>query len=58
MDATTISTTEAAQILGISSMSVRRYVDQGILVGYRVGPKLIRVNAESVANILTPATVD
>jgi excisionase family DNA binding protein len=43
-----ISTEEAADFLGVSKRTVRRWIDQGQLTGYRVGPRYIRVDANEV----------
>lgn len=46
-----ISLTAAAERLGVSVKTVRRYITYGLLDGYRVGPKAIRVDAEAVARL-------
>ncbi len=43
---------EAAERLRISERTVRRYGKAGLLVEHRLGPKLIRVTAESVEALL------
>ncbi len=51
-----ISLTEAAAQLGCSTKTIRRYISGGRLLGYRMGPRLIRVDAEAVAELLRPIT--
>jgi excisionase family DNA binding protein len=43
-----ISTEEAADFLGVSKKTVRRWIDTGRLTGYRVGPRYIRVDLNEV----------
>ena len=47
-----LSRGEAAERLRISERTVRRYGKAGLLVERRVGPRLIRVTAESVEAFL------
>jgi excisionase family DNA binding protein len=44
----------AATYLGLSEKTVRRYIADGRLVAYRVGPRAIRVDRESVLNLARP----
>lgn len=39
-----VSIQQAAAKFGISTRTVRRYIDAGIMTGYRIGPRLIRVD--------------
>jgi len=56
---------EVAEIFNISTKSVRRYIQNGELEAYRIGPRLIRIperaikafNAQSAAEF-TPAVWD
>jgi excisionase family DNA binding protein len=50
-----VSTLTAAKRYGISEKSIRRYIAQGLITGYRVGQRrLIRVDlAECDARLLT-----
>ena len=41
-----ISATEAGRLLGLSSKTVRRYVTEGKLTGYRTGVKIVVDKAE------------
>jgi excisionase family DNA binding protein len=43
-----ISMQVAAEQLGVSEDSIRRYISRGLLTGYRVGPKLLRVDPDEV----------
>jgi excisionase family DNA binding protein len=51
-----VSTLTAAKRYGISEKSIRRYIAQGLITGYRVGQRrLIRVDlVEADARLLTP----
>jgi excisionase family DNA binding protein len=51
-----VSTLVAAKRYGISEKSIRRYIAQGLITGYRVGQRrLIRVDlVEADARLLTP----
>ena len=49
-----ITIAEAAQYLGITTKSVRRYIAAGQLTGYRVGSRLIRLDASQVEDLLRP----
>ena len=51
-----VSTLAAAKRYGISEKSIRRYIAQGLITGYRVGQRrLIRVDlVECDARLLTP----
>ena len=43
-----ISIAEAAEGYGVTTRTIRRWIAAGILTGYRVGPTLIRLDAEEV----------
>jgi excisionase family DNA binding protein len=43
-----ISIQDVAEQFGVSPRTVRRYIASGRLTAYRVGPRLIRVDAEQV----------
>jgi excisionase family DNA binding protein len=40
---------EAATAYGVSPQTIRRWIRSGILEAHRIGPRLIRVNFESLA---------
>ncbi len=44
----------AAEIVGVSAKSIRRYIDAGHITGYRVGPRMIRVNINELQDLLAP----
>lgn len=48
---------ECAAALGVTLRTVRTYIAQGRLEAYRIGPKLIRVRAESLEALLQPLSV-
>ncbi|MHA7293898.1 helix-turn-helix domain-containing protein [Arthrobacter sp. HLT1-21] len=39
-----VSLTESAEYTNLSTRTIRRYIAQGLLTGYRVGPRQIRVD--------------
>ena len=47
-----ISPTQAAEIYGVSRRSIARYITQGLLPAYRIGPRNIRLDADEVERIL------
>jgi excisionase family DNA binding protein len=47
-----ISARQVAQTYGISTRTILRYLSEGRLKGYRVGPKLIRLDADEVERAL------
>ncbi|MEB3049003.1 excisionase family DNA-binding protein [Mycolicibacter sp. MYC123] len=44
------SIAQAAQYLGVSDMSVRRWIAQGRLSAHRIGPRLIRLDRAELLN--------
>jgi len=49
-----ISLDAAADDLGVNKRTIRRLVDSGELPAYRIGTKLVRVDADDVAQLLKP----
>jgi excisionase family DNA binding protein len=45
---------EAADIKSLSLKTIRRYISQGLIEAERVGPRLIRVNLNSLDNLGRP----
>lgn len=43
-----ISLAEAATYYGVSTKTIRRWIADGRIEGYRVGPRLLRVRVESL----------
>jgi excisionase family DNA binding protein len=52
--AQSVSLVAAAIILGCHTRTVRRYIADGRLTGYRMGPRLIRVDMAEVEALLHP----
>lgn len=46
------SISDAAAIGGVHRTTIRRYISQGLLTGYRMGPRLIRVDLDEVGAVL------
>lgn len=44
--------TEAARIYGVSARTIRRRISDGTVTGYRIGPRLIRVDMNELAQAL------
>jgi excisionase family DNA binding protein len=45
---------QAADYAGVSSRTIRRYIVAGRITGYRVGPKLLKVDLNEIDRIITP----
>ena len=45
---------QAAEYAGVSSRTLRRYIADGRITGYRIGPKLIKVDLNELDRIITP----
>ncbi|OYN77473.1 helix-turn-helix domain-containing protein [Mycolicibacterium sphagni] len=43
-----------AAYLGVNEKTIRRWISQGYLTAYRVGPKLIRVDRASILKLASP----
>lgn len=48
------SITSAAEYVGTSPRTIRRYVAAGRLTGYRLGPRLVRVDLNELDAMLRP----
>jgi excisionase family DNA binding protein len=46
------SITEAAEYVGVSPKTLRRYIASGRITGYRTGPRLIRVDLTELDAVL------
>jgi len=44
----------AAEYAGVSTRTIRRYIASGRLTGYRIGPRLIKINLAEVDAMLSP----
>jgi excisionase family DNA binding protein len=38
----------AAERTGVSTRTVRRWMAQGLIMGYRMGPRLVRLDADEI----------
>lgn len=45
---------EGSDILRLDEKTIRRYVAQGLLRGYRVGPRALRLSADEVHALARP----
>jgi excisionase family DNA binding protein len=46
--------TEAAEYADVSARTVRRYVSDGRLTGFRVGPRLVKVDLDELDALIRP----
>ena len=46
-----LSIQEAAHARGVTTKTVRRWIAQGLVPAYRVGPKLIRIRPDDLENL-------
>jgi excisionase family DNA binding protein len=46
--------TLGAEHVGVSEKTLRRWIAGGILTGYRVGPRMIRVDLDELEAIMRP----
>lgn len=49
-----ISLPDAAEYAGVHPRTLRRYIAAGRLTGYRLGPRVIRIDADELDALLTP----
>lgn len=49
-----ISIAQAAALEGLCQKTIRRRIADGTLKAYRLGPRLIRVDAESLSQLARP----
>ena len=49
-----LSTAEAAEFIGVSPRTIRHYIATGVLTGYRVGPRILRIPLSEVEALLEP----
>ncbi len=47
-----LNPTEAAERFGCSPRTIRRYIAAGQLTGYRLGPRLVRIDADELDGLL------
>ena len=47
------SIVDAAARIGVSTKTVRRWIASGHLAGYRIGPRLLRVDPDELDKMLT-----
>jgi phage terminase Nu1 subunit (DNA packaging protein) len=53
-----VKRTQAAQIFQVSERTIRNWIGQGYIIGYRAGPRLIVVDVDEIERMLavTPVT--
>lgn len=49
-----VSIPQAAEYAGVCTRTIRRYISAGRITGYRLGPRLIRVDLNELDDILRP----
>lgn len=45
---------QTAEFFAVDEKTIRRWIAQGRLTAYRVGPRLIRINRESITKLCKP----
>lgn len=50
-----LTVTEAAKRLKVSTITLHRWIKQGIIPSYRVGPRALRIRAEDLESVVRPA---
>ena len=50
----TITLEDAANACGVSNLTIRRWITEGRLRAYRLGPRLIRVETEDINAMFEP----
>lgn len=45
---------QVAEFFGVDIRTIRRWISQGLLTAHRVGPRLIRIDRESVLKLANP----
>jgi excisionase family DNA binding protein len=45
---------QTAKYFGVDIKTIRRWISQGRLTAYRIGPRLIRVDRESIRRLANP----
>ena len=53
-DTELLTIAEAARLLKVSTVTLHRWLKQGRLAAYRVGPRAVRISRSELARILTP----
>lgn len=48
---------EAAEVLGVCTVTIRRRIADGSLRAYRVGPRLIKVDADDLHDLIRPLRI-
>jgi excisionase family DNA binding protein len=51
-----ISIAETAQVMKVSTKTVRRYIAQGRITAHRMGPRFIRIDRAEIERTLRPIT--
>ena len=49
-----VAVAEAAELLKVSTVTLRRWIKQGRLPAYHVGPRKVRIRREDLTKALTP----
>jgi excisionase family DNA binding protein len=47
-----VSLVEAGDVLGVHSRTIRRYISEGRLTGYRIGPRLVKVKLADLDGLM------
>src|SRR5712692_2934833 len=53
-DAELLTIVEAAKVLKVSTVTIHRWLKQGRLTAYRVGPRAVRISRSELTRVLSP----
>jgi excisionase family DNA binding protein len=56
VDPDLLTMAEAAKLLKVSTVTLKRWLKQGLLPAYHVGPRAIRIRRADLAKVLTPVS--
>lgn len=49
-----VTVNDAAEALGVSTRTIREFIARGTLTGYRLGTRMIRIDADELNALLKP----
>lgn len=52
------SIAQGAELADVSTRTIRRWIARGLLTGYRVGPRLVKVDLNEVDQLAQPMPAD
>jgi excisionase family DNA binding protein len=52
-----ITLDDAAALLGVHPRTVRRYIKRGLIPGYQIGPRLVKLDAADLDKLIRPIPI-